>query len=646
MKNLSHSVTNDEIHLKEVFIILWNFKLFILGFCTLGILCGGFIINTVDKKYTASSIFLLNDDKGSSFPMIGEMGALSSLANFSFDSNSSLPTDEVMGRQFIKQLDQSIDLRGDAYFNSFNPNAQSPGWKSAIKKFFRWNDDRADREEIIWQGITSTYSKNVELELTKEKAIMVSVSHVNPNRSADIANAIVSSVLKNKQDKLNTKQNSQINYLSQTVAKALRDVEDTQTKLSDFSLKNNALPLESYLAGTIQLDKLREEISKASELQKSLNKIATLLEDGLTKETDYQLLRTKYPIVDSVEFRRVLGQNEIISTWNWPDLSAVRTVLKTLSERQKLLEIEMMDTELDVEETGFALEKYAVLERDANVAKETYQILIEQVKANSILAGFRPDSSQIYEYASPPLNPSSPNRILMLALGAVLGLSLGIFISYIIAILRGVYYSNYAIVSEAKAAINIYAGPIISLRKLTLPKYASSLNSRSRNVLRGLAVEIHQTNQTQIIITSSKSKLKSADVSKSLASYMQSDNISIGIIDFSEQFRNIKKQENNDLVGPFEVADKLDKISILRPNNGQNAIEFLGHIDFQLELKALHSKFKLIFLCADNDDAISLAGAFKMQDIIHITIARRKRTKSKALTQLCTLLPIRGLLYE
>ena len=556
MKNLSHSVSNDEINLKEISIILWNFKLFILGCCTLGILCGGFIINIVDKEYTASSIFLLNDDKGSGFPMIGEMGALSSLANFSFDSNSSLPSDEVMGREFIKQLDQSIDLRGDAFFNSFNPKAQSPRWKSAIKQFFRWSDDRADQEEIIWQGITSSYSKNVELELTKEKAIMISVSHINPDRSADIANAIVSSVLKNRKDKLNTKQNSQIDYLSQTIAKALREVEGTQAKLSDFSLKNNALPLESYLAGTIQLDKLREEISKASELQKSLNKIATLLEDGLTKETDYQSLRAKYPIVDSVEFRRVLGQNEIISTWIWPDLSAVRTVLKTLLERQKLLKIEMMDTELNVKDAGFALEKYAVLERDANVATETYQILIEQVKANSILAGFRPDSSQIYEYASPPLNPSSPNRKLLLALGAVIGLSLGFFIAYTIAILRGVYYSNLAIISEAKAAINMYAGPIVSLRKLTLPKYASGLNSRSRTVLRRLAVEIHQTNQTQIIITSSKSKLTSADVSKSLASYMQSDNFSIGIIDFSEQFHDIKKQENNDLIGPFTVTDK------------------------------------------------------------------------------------------
>ena len=46
------------------------------------------------------------------------------------------------------------------------------------------------------------------------------------------------------------------------------------------------------------------------------------------------------------------------------------------------------------------LETYAKLEREAKIAEATYTVLIEQVKAQSMIAGFRPDNTEVYEYAS------------------------------------------------------------------------------------------------------------------------------------------------------------------------------------------------------------------------------------------------------
>ena len=83
-----------------------------------------------------------------------------------------------------------------------------------------------------------------------------------------------------------------------------------------------------------------------------------------------------------------------------------------------------------------ALETYAKLEREAKIAEATYTVLIEQVKAQSITAGYQPDNSEVYEYASAPINPSAPNRNQILALGAILGLFVGIALSFVLALIR------------------------------------------------------------------------------------------------------------------------------------------------------------------------------------------------------------------
>ena len=85
-------------------------------------------------------------------------------------------------------------------------------------------------------------------------------------------------------------------------------------------------------------------------------------------------LRQQFPIVDQVEFRRVLGQNEIISSWSWPDASSVDAVFDTLTERKNRLQSQINASQIDAERSGLALETYAKLEREAKIAEATYTV--------------------------------------------------------------------------------------------------------------------------------------------------------------------------------------------------------------------------------------------------------------------------------
>ena len=60
MQDLLNSESNDEIDLRELFITLWAYKLFIAGTCALGVVFGGYYALNADKEFTSAAIFKLN----------------------------------------------------------------------------------------------------------------------------------------------------------------------------------------------------------------------------------------------------------------------------------------------------------------------------------------------------------------------------------------------------------------------------------------------------------------------------------------------------------------------------------------------------------------------------------------------------------
>ena len=82
MQDVSNSDSDDEIDLRELFITLWAYKLFIAGACALGIFLGGYYALNADKEFTSTAIFKIDGSKSSSISLGGELGALASLAGF------------------------------------------------------------------------------------------------------------------------------------------------------------------------------------------------------------------------------------------------------------------------------------------------------------------------------------------------------------------------------------------------------------------------------------------------------------------------------------------------------------------------------------------------------------------------------------
>ena len=171
------------------------------------------------------------------------------------------------------------------------------------------------------------------------------------------------------------------------------------------------------------------EKRKVNDIADLLFIIENFIKSGNLDENSYEALRSSHPLVDDVDFRRILGMSETISAWTWPDIDTIDAVSATLRDRTKRLDVDIANIEENAQIYAISAENLAKYKRDAKIAEATYTVLIEQVKSQSLAAGFQTETFKVFEYATPPLRPSSPKRFLLLVLGAVFGLFIGCALS-------------------------------------------------------------------------------------------------------------------------------------------------------------------------------------------------------------------------
>ena len=175
--------------------------------------------------------------------------------------------------------------------------------------------------------------------------------------------------------------------------------------------------------------------------------------------------------------------SETISAWSWPDLDTIDAVSATLNDRIKRLNVDISNIKENAQIYATSAEDLAKYKRDAKIAEATYTVLIEQVKSQTLAAGFQTDTFKVFEYATPPLSPSYPRRNLILVLGAILGLFIGSALSLVNSIRRGVYYTRSALLSDANADIALRSKSIRRLSRKSIPDIMKQLSKRQLTVL-------------------------------------------------------------------------------------------------------------------------------------------------------------------
>ena len=322
----NNTIDNDEIDLAELFYALWAHKFFIGIWTALAIVCAGYYALTTDKEYTAKAVFEIQQgDNGRGFSLPGDLGALASLAGVSAGGTNSTDAllERVKSKEYILDTNEILNFENDPYFNNYSPNQTDPLWKATIKNLIGWKSDKRTADAIIEGKVVETFKESISVSTTDAGAISLSVTHEDPNRAAFYANELMEFTRDLVLDEQEESTDLRLNYLSETLADALQEMERSQERLKQFALENSTVADQSFVAGSLQLDRLRVERQDALEFTTTLTRLEELVKLGAMDQSAYLALRDANPMIDDVRFRRIMGMSETITELR----SEVRSIL-------------------------------------------------------------------------------------------------------------------------------------------------------------------------------------------------------------------------------------------------------------------------------------------------------------------------------
>jgi len=462
-------LNDDEIDLSEIFGTLWAKKLLILFVMILLTVGAISYALSLTEKYTSNVVFQLKDGGKSGIGLSGDLSGLAALAGFSgVGSDSNSVNDRLLGRDFVVNLSNVLALDEDPYFNppDGKPSLLTTMILAGKSLVSGEPSDTGTEQADPIEKIFGVYEKNVTIQETDDGSTEITVTHVDPDKAASIANGILAALVNELEAEANSQQKSELNYFSKELGEALIEMEETKRMVSSFALENNLGATGEFTQRAVILAELREDLQLTVSMQKAVSEIRILF-DRLDNPTfkDYLALQEKHAVIDNVDFRRLIGVPEEFGSWQWPLSSNLNGFLKSLDERSARIEKAISNLRIEAESFGLAMEKLETLKREATIAQATYTVLIEHVKLKGLTAGYKSDTTTVFETAVPAIFPSEPNKKLIAALGLVLGAFLGSAIALLSSLRGGFLYTKSSISNILSAVSNLDAPSLSRTRR-------------------------------------------------------------------------------------------------------------------------------------------------------------------------------------
>lgn len=458
---------SDEIDLKELFLAVWAHKFLILVITICAIAISISFAMTRPKIYEAQTVFALKSETGGpSLP--SQYSGLAALAGVNLGGSSDDSVfDRLDGQDFILRISNQYRLDLDPYFAP----AQSAGLVTTIKKSLGFDTETTSNKDLT-DKIVRKFREAVAVSDTKNGSIKVSVSHLDPQVAATLANGIVSQLIDEITAERQDNKEEQLSYLTSQLADALSDVDESKKAVADFAMANSLASQEAFATRTELMARFRKEQESTQEMLSAVEAIIDISDEVSAPTTeDYLLLKARMPIVDDVDFRLLLDLPKAIDAWRWPPKARLKNIQVTLADRQARIQRSISELQEEARQYAVSSDQLATLKREGKVAEATYSVLIEQVKAQALASGYQGKLVSVFQIATPPSAPSEPKVTLIVALGTVLGVMLAAGLSLILSMRSGKLFSSSAISEAAQAQMSANGNAFAPLMKASVKRF-------------------------------------------------------------------------------------------------------------------------------------------------------------------------------
>lgn len=627
---------SDEIDLVEIFTIFWMYKfIFVTIFFTFLSFAALYIINA-ERIYTSTSTFIAPKNSKNNFPglSINSSGARS-LAAFSgfplLDDENQRLIERLSGREFVLSLADDLKLRDDEFFNKYDPNAPEPFWKQKLKSLINWKSTRPDPLKIAEWNVLKRFAEQVEVLHTAGGAIQVTVNHTNAEKAAEIANYFTKKAIFILQSEEQQKANELLNYLSQSLAESLINLEEAEGKLKKFLIANTSAASVSFQTGSLVLGDLRAKREKATKQLEAIEELLSQVKQASATHQTYTSLRNKYPLLDQPEFRRILGIPENVSAWRWPSTERLIQVKNSILDRSGALSAEILRLEVDAKKYGVISEKQMELTRKFKLAESLHAVLMEQVKAQSLAAGFAPDNSQIISAADAALKATKPNNPLILALAALASFFVYAFLALVLSWNKGAIYSRGALLKALNPKFHHKIQPVHRYGINTLRKAQEHLVKRPTPWLRYLFLETIISQDSSIVVVGDTTHLNNAsNIARLIGASAFELGTSVAYVDLSKKSRFEVKNLDETIPGTkndLEISETINGCTEYNYLGGNQNIDWLLSRSFEETVNLLKNNYDILLLSANLHELKIVCAGENLRKATLVIHAKKGSTK-------------------
>lgn len=459
------------IHFRDYLHVIQKFRWTVISSFFIVVFSVAIIDFTAQPVYQATAKMIIEKDNPN-IVSIQEVMSIDASGTDYYQTQYKIIESRTVAREVIKrlQLDQSKEFFPDPA-DHFLANLLRPlsekitSWRTSLKELLNKQKEAAQENHTIDAELVDDFIEQISVEpIRNSRLVDINFEAKDPVLAMAIANTISEAFIDHS---LTTRLHAikdALDWLNERITKERIRVEDAEKKLQNYREKHKIITEFSGEVETVTAQKLAEINTQVVDAESARVEAETKYKQALRLQ-DNPLISASIPEVlnnpliqqiKKIEVDLYTHTSELSKKYGrqHPKMKAAEIELETLQNRRANEVRRIIDSLHNEYEVRLAREKslkkaladqknealilnkkaieYGVLKREAEGAREMYEVLIKRFKETSVTEDINTSNIRIIDRAEVPQDPIKPKRMRDLLLAMVLGLMLGVGLAFFV----------------------------------------------------------------------------------------------------------------------------------------------------------------------------------------------------------------------
>ncbi|MEM6848484.1 MAG: exopolysaccharide transport family protein [Pseudomonadota bacterium] len=408
-----------------LFQAFWQYKWLIAAIVAAG-LVGAFVLaSRLPDTYTASGLVEIDPEPDTVLPEQRSSGFIPP------ETITETEVQVIRSSRVLSQVVEELDLE----FSAANP----------LLREVNAGDPSVSRQDAR-NAIVNDLSDNLDVRPTGRSFVVeVSYKSLDPNFSADVVNAVMGEYLGVEISTARDFSRETVSLLSERLAELREDLDAKERAVQDFRTQSRIAEGAGTNILSEQLARLNEELIRAqaalasaaanvSSSERTSDPAAlpqvvnsTLIQSLREQEAEQARAVDELETLYRATHPRLIQARSALAALRDTIQDETRKIASSLGTSEEVEEQRVVALEAEVEKLRDRLNsqrgaeiELRRLEREVDGSRRVYEAFLDRFNTVQGTTGFERPQGRIIAAALPPVNPSGPNRLLVMAGGGVL----------------------------------------------------------------------------------------------------------------------------------------------------------------------------------------------------------------------------------